>query len=296
MACHTFGGDWTINKLERLKEYLKAYAQIFAKNEQAKKLNTFYIDAFAGTGYRATEKDKPQELDLFAGENDCEREEFLKGSASIALEVEPPLKNYIFVDSKKQHINQLEELKKKYPKRTSQIQIVQDDANEFLNRWCPQMDAMDRAVVFLDPYGMQVDWNLIETIAKTKKIDLWLLFPLGVAVSRLLTKEQSPPEKWAQALTRIFGTEDWKNAFYKKEREQSLFGEEENQVREADFQAIGQFMVDRLKSVFTMVADNPLALINSRNVPLYLLCFATGNPKGAPTAIKIAKYILEKGR
>jgi hypothetical protein len=28
-------------------------------------------------------------------------------------------------------------------------------------------------------------------------------------------------------------------------------------------------------------------------VPIYLLCFAAGNPKGAPTAVKIAKDILE---
>jgi three-Cys-motif partner protein len=34
-----------------------------------------------------------------------------------------------------------------------------------------------RAVLFLDPYGMQVEWQTIEAIAKTAAIDLWLLFP-----------------------------------------------------------------------------------------------------------------------
>ena len=31
-----------------------------------------------------------------------------------------------------------------------------------------------RAVLFLDPYGMQVEWTTIEAIARTGAIDLWL--------------------------------------------------------------------------------------------------------------------------
>jgi len=51
--------------------------------------------------------------------------------------------------------------------------------------------------------------------------------------------------------------------------------------------------VARLKTVFARVAENPLALRNSTNTPLYLLCFAAGNPKGAATAVKIAGDILK---
>jgi hypothetical protein len=34
-------------------------------------------------------------------------------------------------------------------------------------------------------------------------------------------------------------------------------------------------------------------LLNSQNSPLYLLCFASANPKGSNTAIKIAQNILK---
>ena len=54
-----------------------------------------------------------------------------------------------------------------------------------------------------------------------------------------------------------------------------------------------QYFIDRLQSVFNGVATNPLVLRNSKNVPLYLLCFAAGNQKGAPIAVKIAQEILE---
>jgi hypothetical protein len=35
-----------------------------------------------------------------------------------------------------------------------------------------------------------------------------------------------------------------------------------------------------------------LMLRNSRNVPIYLLCFAAGNPTGAPMAVRIAGHLL----
>ncbi len=35
-------------------------------------------------------------------------------------------------------------------------------------------------------------------------------------------------------------------------------------------------------------------LYNSQNVPLYLFCFASANPKGAPTALKIANDLLKR--
>ena len=43
---------------------------------------------------------------------------------------------------------------------------------------------------------------------------------------------------------------------------------------------------------FAGVAPNPLPLTNSRGNPLYLLCFACGNPKGCKPALDIATYIL----
>jgi hypothetical protein len=61
----------------------------------------------------------------------------------------------------------------------------------------------------------------------------------------------------------------------------------------ANYESISNYFVERLKSVFAGVAENPLILRNSCNSPLYLLCFASGNPKGSKTAIKIAQHILK---
>lgn len=199
----------------------------------------------------------------------------------------------MFIEQDAGRAQELEKLKQRFSERAPRVHIVREDANKYIQGWCKRTDwRICRAVMFLDPYGMQVDWSLIEAIARTQAVDLWILFPLGVAVNRLLTKAELPPEKWAQALTRILGTEEWRNAFYSRQIEATLFGDEEIRTKEADFDKIGQYFVERLKTIFTAVANNPLPLRNSRNVPLYLLCFAAGNPRAASTALKIAQNIL----
>jgi three-Cys-motif partner protein len=294
-ASHDFGGDWTTEKLNRIREYLKAYTTIFNSNPGARMLETIYVDAFAGTGYR-TRDPIPEEQSTFLEElTSDETQNFLKGSARIALEVEPSFKRYLFIEKRPKHIRELEQLKSEFLAKASRIHIERAEANAYLTDWCKTTDwRRSRAVVFLDPYGMQVKWPLIQAIAATHAIDLWILFPLGMGVSRLLTRSEPPPQYWAQLLTGLLGTDDWRQAFYPMRRDLTLFGEEESQTREANFNQIGRYFVQRLKTIFPAVADNPLALVNSKNVPLYLLCFAAGNPKGAPTALKIAQSILEK--
>ena len=213
MTQHDFGGDWTTEKLERVRKYLSAYTTIFAKNLPAQKLTPIYVDAFAGTGYRTS----PHAADvpglLLPELADRENEAFLKGSAQIALEVEPPFKRYLFIEQNPEYAAELRTLKTAYPQRAPNIQIINADANSYLLQWCKKMAWDERAVFFLDPYGMQVEWALIEAIAQTEAIDLWILFPLGVAVNRLLTKSGPPPSGWSQALTRIFGVDDWQEKF-----------------------------------------------------------------------------------
>ena len=65
-------------------------------------------------------------------------------------------------------------------------------------------------------------------------------------------------------------------------------------VKMASLEAIGNYYNERLKSIFAAVATNPVRLYNSKNNPLYLLCFAAGNPKGAPIAVRMGSHIFEK--
>jgi three-Cys-motif partner protein len=277
-----FGGDWTREKLQMLEDYLSAYTTIM--KEQPFKFG--YIDAFAGTGYIQEETDADEQT-LFPVVEDEERE-FLKGSVRTALDVEPPFNAYVFIEQDEDAYSELVKIQEEYPEK--EITCVNEDANEWLMERCHNRDwDRHRAVVFLDPFGMQVKWDTVQAIADTEAIDLWILFPLGIGANRLLTNDGNIPDGWRQRLNDVFGTEEWEDRFY--EKEQTLFGESRKKV--TSFEGIGQFYMERLEDEFAEVAPNPRPLRNSQGNPMYLLCFAAGNPKGAPTAVNIAEHILE---
>ena len=101
-------------------------------------------------------------------------------------------------------------------------------------------------MLFLDPYGMQVEWKTIEAIAGTRAIDMWLLFPLGIGVNRLLTKTGDIPESWRHRLNVLLGNENWYEEFYTVERRPNLFGDDEARVERASVETIGRYFNDRL--------------------------------------------------
>jgi three-Cys-motif partner protein len=139
---------------------------------------------------------------------------------------------------------------------------------------------------------MQVEWQTIEAVAKTQAIDLWLLFPLGIGVSHLLTRSGDIPTSWRRRLDLLLGTPDWYDEFYHVDRKPTLFGADEEHVVKATNETIGRYFMNRLSSVFAGVAE-PGVLRNSSNCPLYLFCFAAGNQAGASVAFKIANHLLK---
>ncbi len=267
--------------------------QIFTSNERAKTLKTIYVDAFAGTGYRKIRNE--QNCDpLLPFPDDEEIVAYQKGSAKIALELPYPFNEYIFNEQSLEYKEELERLKQNFPSPRN-IKIIQEDANSFLQRWCKDTNwKLSRAVIFLDPYGMQVEWKTLQAISQTGAIDLWILFPLGQAVNRMLTKNHPPEGALATRLTKFFGEDKWKSEFYKRSNQKGLFDSHEDYQKTADFKKIGNYFNNRLKTIFKEVANDPLALYNSKGVPIFLFCFAASNEKGAGTAVKIAKHILKK--
>jgi three-Cys-motif partner protein len=169
---HSFGGYHTDLKLSAVESYLKAFSKALAN-----KFELWYIDAFAGTGYRTiTHAARPR--DLFGNEAQAESKELGRGSAQIALTVKPEFDFLVFIEKRPDFAQELEELRAKHPRRA--IQVVNGEANAAIsellksNTWRTK-----RAVLFLDPYGTQVEWSTLEAIAATASIDVWYLFPLA---------------------------------------------------------------------------------------------------------------------
>ena len=290
MPGHRFGGAWTEKKLERLGNYLTQYRRIFTKHEGAKHLKTIYLDAFAGTGERVQQVGDGASMPLF--EQDAEA--FLDGSAKIALALESPFDGYVFIDSKASHIRELRAMiDADFPALAARCEVHKTDANSFLIDWCTSQEwRRQRAVVFLDPYGTDVKWATIEAIANTKAIDLWILFP-AMAASRIMPTKGTFGPGWEDRLTDLLGDSGWKDALCTPRPEVDLFGGADESVkRTSDLKDIGGFFNKRLSTIFPGVAPVPEWLYNNSGSPLFLLCFAAGNEKGAPTAVRIAQHLL----
>jgi three-Cys-motif partner protein len=281
------GDYWTKAKLERLDAYFPFFTESVGGRYQT--VYTVYIDAFASTGRVKLRRPKGSVKFGFFPPPDP----FIDGSARRALSVERPFDRYYFVDIERWKCERLERLRTAFPPLDKRIEIECGDANRFVRRFCRRMDTeSSQALIFLDAPGTVVGWKTIETIARTGAVDLWYLFPLGIAVNRLLKRRGdriSEPGK--KTLRYIFGTDEWEQEFYRPKRLQGFSPEPGATVKVADFKDITAFFLRRLSTVFPHVSKKTLALYNRRGNPMFILCFASADPN-AGDRLAYAEAIL----
>jgi three-Cys-motif partner protein len=286
-----FGSTDTVKKLECLEKYLKAFLNVFKNLAWA---HTIYIDAFAGTGEIPQSANYPQ-LPL-----DDEGQAFVVGSARRALGLSEKFDEYIFIEKKRGHARELERLKAAYPDRSDKITVINKDANVALQKLCADRDWQKcRAVVFLDPFGSQVEWKTIEAIARTKAIDLWYLFPAGLSVHRQVrTKDGTVHEEHQASLDRILGTREWRKAFAETYEAPDLFKASSLQSRKVvTASSATDFMIKRMKGVFKGGVLNDWLPLGSGKVHMFSLLFAWANPSpNARKAGSIAKSVMRSGK
>ena len=104
-------GYWSEIKLDIIKEYAAAYSKILSA-QNAPGLYHIYIDAFAGAGVH---------LSKSSGE-------FVPGSPTNALLVNPPFREYHFIDLNEQKVTSLEKL----AKNRADVHIHHGDCNHIL--------------------------------------------------------------------------------------------------------------------------------------------------------------------
>jgi three-Cys-motif partner protein len=285
---HEFGAQHTELKLSIIEAYLKRFMTAL----RPRFAELWYIDAFAGTGSR-TVRTEAREGDLF-DEPVPERVEQRRGSAQIAIDVLPGFDRLIFMDSKPAHCAALRELAGQHKDR--EIIVVEGDANRAIQsaiRWDGWKSA--RAVLFLDPYGMEVEWATLESVAKTRAIDVWFLFSLSGLYRQATRSDFKIDTSKREAITRILGTEDWMRELYSDLGQKRLFDDVPLQ-RSENVKGLERYVKRRLETIFPKVLD-PLALPIEQKPQRFSLFFAISNPdpKAMGLATRIASHILKAG-
>jgi three-Cys-motif partner protein len=173
------------------------------------------------------------------------------------------------------------------------VTILKGDCNEVLLRDVfPLLRYEDyrRGLCVLDPYGLHLDWRVIESAGKMRSIDLFINFPIMDMNRNVLRRNPLTvtPEAAAR-MTAFWGDESWRDAAY--ERNPDLFGEEV--VTKKSNEDVVRAFLDRLGTVggFPCVPD-PIPMRNKRNAVVCYLMFASQKP----AASKIAEDIFASYR
>jgi three-Cys-motif partner protein len=151
-------GIWSEVKLAIIRKYASAYGRVMeaTRRDRIPSLRWLYIDAYAGPGYHLSETSG----------------ELVEGSPLIALNTDPPFHEYHFIDSDKARSEQLRKLAGPKP---YVFTYSEDCNNVLLGKVFPRVDygKYMRALCLLDPYNIDLTWEVIEAAGKSKSIEIF---------------------------------------------------------------------------------------------------------------------------
>ncbi len=216
-----------------------------------------------------------------------EAESYLKGSPQLALGVETPFDHYVFIEKDSVRAAQLRDIVSNN-KVKSTITIREGDAGSELAVLSRRIKkTKHRAVVFIDPYGLNISWDAIESLADTGAVEIVLNFAWAMAINRLMVRDGEIPLKWVEMLDNYFGDNKWFELAY--EVTDDLFGKSVQKADQAELNIL-RYYLQKLQSCFGYVGP-PRLIRNTRGNPLYYLIWAGPNKAG----LEGAKHILSLG-
>jgi three-Cys-motif partner protein len=298
MTAQAFGDEHTRKKLEIVEKYLSAYTTALKR----KQFELLYIDACAGSGSSIPKaalagQEEPYAHSMFGepSEKVADADQIIVGSAIRALGVPTPFDRYLFNDVKRSNVRALEaEVDKRFGHLKNRVSITQFDANKMLLDICGKTNwKSSRAVVFIDPFGLQIKFETLQSLAKTKAVDLWYLVPV-FAMYRQVRGDGGVLDDGGRSVDEALGTDVWRNVVAEEEQRTDLFGEITTVSKRAvDIAWFEKVAKDRLKDAFEgRVVEQALAL-GRNGLHEFSLMFAWANPsERAKLAAKLASAVL----
>ena len=266
-------GLWSELKLEIVEKYGQAYTNAF--NKRGAHLQKYYSDGFSGGGIHLSKRTGEQ----------------IEGSPARALKITPPFNGFYFIDMNADKTAYLEQVRA----GRSNVEIHTGDTNPYLKRLLPAIKYSDykRALCLLDPYGLHLEWDVIQIAGQLKTVDLFLNFPIMDINRNVLRRD---PTKAASEdidrMNRFWGDKSWDAAAYVDTGQTNMFDAGPDRLKQSNTAIVAAFR-DRLRRVagFKYVPA-PVAMTNRNNAVLYYLFFASANDTGK----KIIQSIFNKYR
>ncbi len=184
----------------------------------------------------------------------------------IALQVEPPFREYHFIDLDREKTAELRRL----ARGRTDVHVHEGDCNVvLLNDVFPRVRFEDRrrALCLLDPYGLHLNWEVIAAAGKAGTIDLVLNFPVADMNRNALWRDPTKVGSASKArMTAFWGDDSWTQVAYTRTPLFEEFSEKE------DNETIANAFRKRLADIagFPNVTK-PLPMRNSKGATVYYL-------------------------
>ncbi|PKB68927.1 MAG: hypothetical protein BZY81_00015 [SAR202 cluster bacterium Io17-Chloro-G4] len=173
-------GDWTLDKLKILDQYLPAYLSATQKATER-----IYIDAFAGPGQNLLNRS----------------DRVIDGSPLIALDASGPkgtiFDRLFFIEDDPEAASELNQLLSSHDK-TNRAKVIPGEVNQKLPELMAKLPKRSPTFIFIDPEGIDPRWSTIEALVPWRT-EFLINFPLGMSIKRNLTSRK---------IVDYFGTQD----------------------------------------------------------------------------------------
>jgi len=267
-------GYWSEIKLDIIREYAAAYS-IIINAQSSPSFQHIYIDAFAGAGVHISKTTG----------------EYIPGSPLNAMLIDPPFYEYHLIDLNGEKVNLL----RKLTQDDNRVTVYVGDCNKILlEDVYPKVKFEDyrRGLCLLDPYGLHINWKIIESAGQLKTIDMFLNFPVMDMNRNVLWRnpDNVSPKNIAR-MNAFWGDASWREVAYQPI--QTLFGEWD---QKRDIEEIVNAFCERLKNIagFDHVPE-PLPMRNSKGAVVYYLFFASQKPVAKKIILKIFNKYRMRG-
>jgi three-Cys-motif partner protein len=197
-------GIWSLEKLATLLLYFRAFTSACAKAGGG-----HYVDGMAGPGICRLRGTRQGPYLAW-------------GSPLLALRSQPEFHQCSFLEIDQRKVDALRARVAAYGGRAA---VYQGDVNLELGRLLEdQVPPRAPCFCFLDPQGIELSFQTISAVACTpgrrKKPELLALFPLRMALLRLLTLSKPVGAELEERLHRAFGGREWLKIYSARRKEQ----------------------------------------------------------------------------
>ena len=208
-----------------------------------------------------------------------ESAEIVLGSPLLALTTEQAFDNYFLVEQNLGNFDSLQTrvMTHDYSRR---IMLFSDDCNKAIEEIAVRIEAIDEmkdpekwdslSIAFVDPEGLEVEWDTIEALGKRIRCDLVINVSTSTIIRSIYSAFGSSRES---AIDRFYGNRDWR----------AVYGNLDNR---RDGAAVRRAMLDLYAkqlqnlSYKTTKPNGEYIVLNSRNRQLYCLLAASKHQLG----------------